>query len=144
MTLNSCLFHKKTRGFSLELVHKRCWLVWTELRPLLRNRKTTDDENLTKAVADEMEYQDKFNKPVGRKNISVNSVEPTQEKEKKENPIMKEISELKAQVLANFRQSQPIRHDGRWTNCIKMAPIIAIIGLFAFQVNIWAEDVNKE
>jgi len=67
---------------------------------------------------------------------SVNSVEPTQEKEKKENPIMKEISELKAQVLANFRQSQPIRHDGRWTNCIKMAPIIAIIGLFAFQVNI--------
>jgi len=84
-------------GYSPELVQERFMHamltglrsgnIRTELRPLLRNRKTTDDENLTKAVADEMEYQDQFNKPVGRKNISVNSVEPTQEKEKKENTI---------------------------------------------------------
>ena len=120
-------------GYSPELVQERFMHamltglksdnIRTELRPILKNRKTTDDElieNLTKAVADEIEHQHKFNKPVGRKSISVNSVEPTHEKEKKENPIMKEISELKAQVQeltafchnTNFRQSQPIRHDG--------------------------------
>lgn len=87
--------------------------IRAELRPLLKNKNTSDDElleGLTKAVADESEHLDRFNKNPIKKPIQVASVEIP----KKENPILKEINELKTQVaqINELVLGLPYRHQG--------------------------------
>lgn len=87
--------------------------IRTELRPLLKNKATSDDkllERLTKAMADEAEHLEKFEKahPVKTASMEVSNVET--QKEKKESPIMTELNEVKSQlthlssvVLSSFK-----------------------------------------
>ena len=115
---------EESSGYSQELIQERFLhtmltglkndSVRTELRPLLKDRTTSDDElleSLTKAVADETEHQEKFNRVANKKSVTVSSIEQTQEKEKKENPIMKELNELKSQVMALTLSCQDLAAD---------------------------------
>ena len=114
-------------GYTYELVQERFLHsmltglrsngIRAELRPILRDQRTTDDEileSLSQAVADEMEHEEKFHL-LKKKTVSVASVEEDKTsgkktKEKKENPILKELGELKAQVMELSAKYNKISH----------------------------------
>ncbi len=78
--------------------------VRSEMRPLLKDKGISDEElleGLRFAVADEVEHQNKFNQDSGSRRKATADVHVVSKKqEKKENPILKELGELKSQVLA--------------------------------------------
>ena len=94
--------------------------VRAELRPLLKRKKTTDEElleSLRFAVADEVEHQNKFNAGP-KKQATVAGIQSKEEdtetqKSKKESPLMKELADLKTQVMElTAKYAEASRHDG--------------------------------
>ena len=76
--------------------------IRAELRPLLKNKTTGDDElleTLSRAVADETEHLDKFK--ITKKRVDVSSTDVAVEEKKKEskNLILEELMNLKAHVM---------------------------------------------
>lgn len=101
--------------------------VRSEMRPLLKNPTTTDDDlldTLSKAVADETEHQDKF-KAI-KKTANVSCIETpekrTEEKEKEKKhtvlgDLCQEVRELKAHVMElSVRVPKPPKISGNSGN----------------------------